>query len=389
MSQIVLKKTDTPDPSSSGRMGLYITLAGLARLVDSMGATFPLAGQDGKNPEFSKSATHLQYRLEGDVDWIDVIPLSELTGPVGAGVPAGGLAGQILKKINETDFNTEWSDANLGDATTSASTTILQFNNLFGKFLEDRVQSGIENYTLAETGNQLGATIYQRFQSDGASAINFSADFDFLYGIESGAILPEGIYEFYFLFKNNGKVTVNVPNGGAGNTSSEPPLIMEFVVWTNLVNAVVDGNDLNKSGGVSGTWDASAHSVRQIQTGENVILEWEIVGETDMYQIAVGLNSSNVNPSFDDIDFAIATTRNATNTIATVFESGTAKGSNFAINHVIGDKFGVKIEGGVISYLYNGTTVYTSLITPSYPLFVDCSLRRTLSTVRNAKIIEI
>jgi hypothetical protein len=34
--------------------------------------------------------------------------LDSLVGPAGQGVPTGGTAGQVLSKINETNFNTQW-----------------------------------------------------------------------------------------------------------------------------------------------------------------------------------------------------------------------------------------------------------------------------------------
>lgn len=46
----------------------------------------------GKNPEFSKSATHIRWRLAGDVAWSDLVPLADLEGADGAdGAP--GTAG--------------------------------------------------------------------------------------------------------------------------------------------------------------------------------------------------------------------------------------------------------------------------------------------------------
>src|SRR5690554_924208 len=36
-------------------------------------------------------------------------------GPAGQGVPAGGTAGQILKKASNTDYDTEWSADEGGD----------------------------------------------------------------------------------------------------------------------------------------------------------------------------------------------------------------------------------------------------------------------------------
>ncbi|MEO1830051.1 MAG: hypothetical protein ABGX82_14665 [Pseudomonas sp.] len=41
------------------------------------------AGDDGRNPEFQSSATHVQWRLAGDTEWIDLLPLSEITGSTG------------------------------------------------------------------------------------------------------------------------------------------------------------------------------------------------------------------------------------------------------------------------------------------------------------------
>ncbi|MFT0531591.1 hypothetical protein ACMHYJ_01980 [Castellaniella hirudinis] len=43
-----------------------------------------------------------------DGGWVSYGPLGALPGPVGPGVPAGGSAGQILEKINGSDYNTRW-----------------------------------------------------------------------------------------------------------------------------------------------------------------------------------------------------------------------------------------------------------------------------------------
>jgi hypothetical protein len=40
-------------------------------------------GADGKNPEFQFSITHLQYRLSGDTNWIDLIPITDIQGDQG------------------------------------------------------------------------------------------------------------------------------------------------------------------------------------------------------------------------------------------------------------------------------------------------------------------
>ena len=51
------------------------------------------------------------------------------TGPVGPGVPAGGLAGQVLAKIDGSDYNTYWVDQTGGGGSTGiGNSSILALN---------------------------------------------------------------------------------------------------------------------------------------------------------------------------------------------------------------------------------------------------------------------
>ena len=53
------------------------------------------AGADGREVELQKSATHVQWRYVGDPTWIDLVPLTDITGPAGAdGADADG--GSVL-----------------------------------------------------------------------------------------------------------------------------------------------------------------------------------------------------------------------------------------------------------------------------------------------------
>lgn len=64
---------------------IRISKAALAAfiLATAPGGSGGTAGVDGKNPEFQKSATHVQWRLVGDSTWIDLIPLASLKGADG------------------------------------------------------------------------------------------------------------------------------------------------------------------------------------------------------------------------------------------------------------------------------------------------------------------
>ena len=44
------------------------------------------AGDDGKEVELYVSPTHIQWRYVGDASYIDLVPLSDLTGPAGVGI---------------------------------------------------------------------------------------------------------------------------------------------------------------------------------------------------------------------------------------------------------------------------------------------------------------
>lgn len=71
---------------------IRISKAALAAfiLATAPGGSGGTAGVDGKNPEFQKSATHVQWRLVGDATWIDLIPLASLKGNDGANGTNGG-----------------------------------------------------------------------------------------------------------------------------------------------------------------------------------------------------------------------------------------------------------------------------------------------------------
>lgn len=117
---------------------------------------------------------------------------------------------------------------NYGEDTTLAGSAssfneILVLNNIFGKFLESHTQDGDLSFTLGD-GNVIGATLYLKIISNGINTIFFSDDFDYIYGFQNGSTLEAGSYEIFFLYKANGKVSVNIPAGDG--TSSSGGLII-------------------------------------------------------------------------------------------------------------------------------------------------------------------
>jgi hypothetical protein len=56
--------------------------------------------------------------------WGTAIPLEGSAGAPGQGVPAGGATGQVLKKVNSADFNTQWADDLTGGGGGSGATNL-------------------------------------------------------------------------------------------------------------------------------------------------------------------------------------------------------------------------------------------------------------------------
>ena len=53
-------------------------------MADYIAANPPPAGDDGREVELQTSATHVQWRYDGDATWLDLIPLSIITGQDGS-----------------------------------------------------------------------------------------------------------------------------------------------------------------------------------------------------------------------------------------------------------------------------------------------------------------
>ena len=71
------------------------------------------------------------------------------TGAAGQGVPTGGTAGQVLAKIDGTNYNTEWVTGAGGGAPTDASYLTLGTN---GTLSAERVLTAGDNVTLTDAG---------------------------------------------------------------------------------------------------------------------------------------------------------------------------------------------------------------------------------------------
>jgi len=74
---------------------------GLWCFVDDSQPDVPIEAGEGLGTGGEMLATLFAKALGGE--------LAGVPGPVGPGVPAGGTAGQVLSKIDATNFNTQWN----------------------------------------------------------------------------------------------------------------------------------------------------------------------------------------------------------------------------------------------------------------------------------------
>ena len=143
-------------------------------------------------------------------------------------------------------------------------------------------------------------------------------------------------------------------------------IIQQQIIWTDLVNTVVTaGPTLSRPSGWG--WDAGAVSMQTLSSGDGYA-EYAIPSLTQ--NVMFGLSNGNTDENFTDIDFAIYTYANNGNLY--VYENGVGYGP-FG-SYAAGDVLRVSVESGVVKYYQNESLLYTSLVSPTYPLLVDTSL---------------
>ncbi len=163
-----------------------------------------------------------------------------------------------------------------------------------------------------------------------------------------------------------------IRNDSIVNTSCK--YAYEQVAWQSLTSIALTGiNNITKVGG-SSNWDAGAFSYNKVQEGG--FME-TVVNETTTSRM-IGLNAINTSVNYTDIDYAFYLVAGGS---LNIYENGSSKG-NWG-SYSTGDTLRVAVVGNTVRYIQNGNIVYTSLITPSLPLFVDMSLNTVGATLEN------
>lgn len=119
-----------------------------------------------------------------------------LVGIPGAGVPAGGTTGQVLKKIDGTDYNTEWATPGSGDVVGPAASVdghVVLFDGADGKLLKDGGVPAVDRSTVTAVTPASGTATFDYSLGDyftlAPTANVTTLDFSNLPGAGHGASL--------------------------------------------------------------------------------------------------------------------------------------------------------------------------------------------------------
>ncbi len=148
------------------------------------------------------------------------------------------------------------------------------------------------------------------------------------------------------------------------------------VTWTASVGVTPSGNSLSKTSS-NFAWDAGAVSTQSI-TGDGYVQF--TTAEANTHKM-LGLSNGDTDQSYSDIDFAIYLAGSGT---VYIYEGGTKRAQlgTYAAN----DVFRVEVSSNVVTYYQNGTAIYTSSSTPTFPLLVDTSILSQNATLNNVNL---
>lgn len=149
------------------------------------------------------------------------------------------------------------------------------------------------------------------------------------------------------------------------------------VVWSNITNCTVTGNNLQKTSGRTDSSDAGARSQQTVNSGD-VYFEFT-AGDVNKI-LFCGLTHATSGTAYTDIDFSIKLTDSG---VAEIRENNAYGGETTSR---AGDVFRIAVQANVVKYYKNGGLYYTSSKAPTYPLFADAAFLTVGGRVDNAVI---
>ncbi|MGH7295969.1 MAG: hypothetical protein ACRELB_13595, partial [Polyangiaceae bacterium] len=160
-----------------------------------------------------------------------------------------------------------------------------------------------------------------------------------------------------------------------GATVQAVTLSTPSTFWQNEVGVTDSGSSLTKT--AADGWDAGASTVGSL-TG-NGYVEFT-TAEATKHKMA-GLTHTVTDSSFDTIDFAFFLYADGS---LYIYEDGAF--AQAVGTYAAGDVLRVQVTGTTVTYLKNGTLLYTSSKSATLPLVLDTSLYSTGATIDNVTL---
>jgi len=142
--------------------------------------------------------------------------------------------------------------------------------------------------------------------------------------------------------------------------------LMGDFVWARDVGVLILANGVMKTA-ASGWGNAGAVSNVRLPSGDGIV-EFIATEGTTNRMLGLSTSSHTATDSYTDITFGVY----LTSSTAQIWESGVQQPGSWS--YAPGDHFSVAVEGGVVKYRQNGALLYTSAVTPTYPLWVHTVL---------------
>ncbi|WP_333676739.1 hypothetical protein [Dyella sp.] len=116
-------------------------------------------------------------------------------------------------------------------------------------------------------------------------------------------------------------------------------------------------------------WNAGANSIQQLDGNLHTVF---VVQAGDIGTV-IGLKSTRMHQTVPDtLDFGLYFQSTNSSDMVQVVEHGVPKTS--AVARASSDKFEIRRSGGIVSYLQNGTLLYTSAVKSTGPLVVSACM---------------
>jgi hypothetical protein len=160
--------------------------------------------------------------------------------------------------------------------------------------------------------------------------------------------------------------------------STESPTASGAITWAYATNVTLGANSVQKTGGVNSVWDAETFSRGPVlSAGENGYVSFTC-GETNTGKM-IGFANQNISATFNSISHALYPTAGGQ---LNVYENGSAIGGSYG-TYVTSDVLSIERKNGVVRYLKNGVSFYTSLLPSADSVNLKAAFFNTNASIQN------